>query len=394
MRPAIVKRNQRVCLVLEFLWALQLGASFATIYLQFHGLNLTQVFGLQSVITIAMIVADLPFGYIADRFGIRRVIVAGTIVQVVQTVWFMGCTSFWEFAVNYMLIGLSMSALSNTTSTVMTRTAAVIDDEVASSQTYQLYEKRKIDARTLAFLVSAIGGGVLVAAGTISTPFWVQPLIFAAGTLVSLGLAKLPQTTTKRRPTFFAIIRTMLSSGPNVRNVILLSVAVQMGGFACVWLLQPRILLTGMPLWAFSLVYLGRSALALLLRRIDVMKRVSPHIMWIMLLLCIPIGAVTAGVTTGYTGLVVLVIMHAFMGASYGAMTLSYLYDALSKDHSTRTTELSVVTTAASLSFMLIGPVTGWVKDTYSLSAAFFMVAAAVLCLGVPALLAFRRHTQ
>jgi len=116
--------------------------------------------------------------------------------------------------------------------------------------------------------------------------------------------------------------------------------------------------------------------------------------MWVLLTLCIPIGAITAALTTGYIGLAVLVVMHAFMGAFYDTMTRSYLYDVLPNDHSTRTTELSVVTTTASLSFMLIGPATGWIKDTYSLGAAFFMVAAAVLCLGLPMLWAFRRHAR
>jgi len=394
--PAIVKRNQRVCLALEFLWALQLGASFVTIYFQLHGLNQTQIFGLQSVITITMIVADLPLGYVADRFGVRRVVIAGCAVQVIQSALFLVCTSFWQFALTYTLIGVSMSALSNTTSTIMTRTVTVIDDATVSSLTYRQYEKHRTDARNLAFLASALGGGSLVAIGAITWPFWVQPAIFAAGALVSLGLAKVPERAgvQRTRVSFVKIIRTMLGNRPNVRNVILLSTAVQMGGFACVWLLQPRMLLTGMPLWSFALVYLGRSALVLVLRRVDFMQLFGTDVMWVLLTLCIPIGAITAALTTGYIGLAVLVVMHAFMGAFYDTMTRSYLYDVLPNDHSTRTTELSVVTTTASLSFMLIGPATGWIKDTYSLGAAFFMVAAAVLCLGLPMLWAFRRHAR
>lgn len=396
MSFAIVTRNRRVCLTLEFLWAAYLGASFVTLYLLNLGLSQTQVFGLQAIITVVMIVTDLPLGYIADRFGVRRVIIAGTVVQVIQSVFFVACTTFWQFAISYVLYGLFLSALSNTTATIMTRSVAAIDDDVVRSQTYSAYEKHRIDIRNLGFLVSAVIGGGLVAMGTIVWPFWVQPIIFGAGVIASLGLTRLPKKVgeQKKRPSLVKVVHTMLNNRPNVRNVILLSTIVQMTGYAGLWLFQPRMLLTGMPVWSFALVYFGRSALTIALRKADFPKRVSATAMWLCLWLCMPIGVLAAAFTTGYGGLIVLVAAHAFLSASYEVMTRTYLNKVLPDDYSTRTTELSVVTTSASLSFVLIGPMAGWVKDTYSLSAAFVMIAAVGLCLGAPVFWAFRRYAR
>lgn len=397
MLPMIVRRNQRVCLALEFLWATVLGTSFFTLYFQNHGLSQTQIFALQAIITVVMVIADLPLGYIADRFGVRRVIIAGTVVQVTYGVVFLACQTFWQFAICYVLSGLFLSALSNTTSTVMTRSVAAITDEPLRQQTYGTYEKRRVDARNLGFVVSAIVGGVLVAIGTINWPFRVQPFIYAMGVVASLALMRLPQQATdqkRQRVSFGKIIRTMLANRPDVRYVIFLSAIVQMAGFACLWLFQPRMQLTGMPVWLFSAVYLFRSISVLVFRRSDVTQRMRGNLMWLSLALCMPVGALAAALTTGYVGLAVLVLAHAFMSAFYDVMTRTYLYRVLPNDYQTRTTELSVMTTVTSLSFMLAGLATGWVKDTYSLSAAFIFVALLGLCLGMPVLWAFRRHAQ
>ncbi|HSW81023.1 MAG TPA: MFS transporter, partial [Candidatus Saccharimonas sp.] len=297
MQRAAVKHDQRVCLTLEFLWSVFPATSFIAQYFKDQGLTQSQIFGLQVVITSVMVLTDIPLGYIADKFSLRCIVITGMIIQVVQSVYFLWCQSFWQFEISYVMSGLYLSALSNTTSTIMTQSVSRITDVTARAQAYSEYEKHRIGIRSYAFFVGAIVGSVLVAAGTTTWPFLVQPFVYTIGLVVGLSTLKLPRhfVAAKRRTriSIRAALRRTLKNRPDIRYVILLTAIVQMEGFACLWLFQPRTQHTGMPVWLFGAVYIIRSVAILVLQRTNLMKRISPRIMWPCLLVSMPVGAFT-----------------------------------------------------------------------------------------------------
>jgi MFS family permease len=84
---------------------------FQPLYLQELGANPVMIGGILSVIGIAMSVAHLPAGYLADRFGRRPVLI---------TAWFIGTTAAWVMALSKTLpVFVLGSALYGMTSFVI-----------------------------------------------------------------------------------------------------------------------------------------------------------------------------------------------------------------------------------------------------------------------------------
>ncbi len=77
-----------------------------------RGLNFTEMFLMESIIAATVWLADIPTGAWADRFGYRRLIIVGRILNVVGLVVFAFAYGFWLFAFSNILSGLAIACLS------------------------------------------------------------------------------------------------------------------------------------------------------------------------------------------------------------------------------------------------------------------------------------------
>lgn len=79
---------------------------------QSKGLSLQQIFTLQGIFGATLIIFDVPAGYMADLFGRKKALIAGTAVSLVgwQLLWWGD--SFWHFALYEMILGIGLSLQS------------------------------------------------------------------------------------------------------------------------------------------------------------------------------------------------------------------------------------------------------------------------------------------
>ena len=84
------KRNVYLMYAIVFLQGLVFYGSVATVYRQGRGISLYDIFLIESVSWILMILLEVPWGCFADRFGYKNTIVISNIM------YFISKIIFWQ----------------------------------------------------------------------------------------------------------------------------------------------------------------------------------------------------------------------------------------------------------------------------------------------------------
>ncbi|MBE9045257.1 MFS transporter, partial [Pleurocapsales cyanobacterium LEGE 10410] len=82
------------------------------LFYESHGLNLEQIVLLKTILSLSILILEVPSGYLADLWGRKTCLVVGSGVWIAS--WLIYClgTSFTEFAIAEALAGVAGSLIS------------------------------------------------------------------------------------------------------------------------------------------------------------------------------------------------------------------------------------------------------------------------------------------
>ncbi len=112
MRELLAIRNLHWLLVSRLCANLYFYSTTIVLFQRQHGLNFTDMFVMESILSIAIIVADIPTSIWVDRFGYRRIILLGRLCSIVGMLCFLFAYGFWMFAVANVLGGFAIACNS------------------------------------------------------------------------------------------------------------------------------------------------------------------------------------------------------------------------------------------------------------------------------------------
>lgn len=98
--------------VIVFLQGLVFYGAVSTVYRQVKGLSMTDIFVIESVSSILMILLEIPWGWFADRFGYKKTIILSNIVFFISKIVFYKAASFPMFLFERVLLSVALSGLS------------------------------------------------------------------------------------------------------------------------------------------------------------------------------------------------------------------------------------------------------------------------------------------
>jgi MFS family permease len=84
-----------------------------------NGLNVTQVFILQSVYSLSIVLLEIPSGYFADVLGRKNTISLGAILGFVGYAIYSVTSGFWGFFIAEVLLGFGQSMISGADSALL-----------------------------------------------------------------------------------------------------------------------------------------------------------------------------------------------------------------------------------------------------------------------------------
>lgn len=104
-----LRRNISTSYVYNFLLQINITSAIWVLYLAFRGMSLIEIGILESIYHITGLVFELPTGAIADLYGKKFSVVLGRVISVISCILMITSTSFFGFALSFVLSAASMN---------------------------------------------------------------------------------------------------------------------------------------------------------------------------------------------------------------------------------------------------------------------------------------------
>ena len=344
------------------------------LFYESYGLNIEQIVLLKTILSISVLVLEIPSGYLADLWGRKACLVVGSGVWIVS--WLIYCTggSFNEFAIAEILAGVAGSLISGANTALAYDTLLELDRQ----QYYQVWEGRLV---AIAGISEAVCGiiGAAIAATNLVYPFYLQTacLILYFCLAITLVEPKRHKSLVERQKiSQLKNIIIDVFQRPKLRWLILLSGTFSSASFLIVWLSQDYLQAQNIPIqafgWAWALFHLGMSLASVNshhLRRFFGLKRAT-----FILILVLAVAYICLGTVEQVWGMVFILILYLVRG-----FISPLILDLLNRQiaSSVRATVLSLNSLVFRIAFALIAPVIGAIATNYSLATG--LIAAGCL---------------
>jgi MFS family permease len=389
---AALTRDLRLFNVYRFLSTSYLFMPVLVLFFQARGLDFTQIALLNTVYALTAVVCEVPTGALADRFGRRFAMVAGSLMMAVGSLVDWRGHDFWTFAVGEGLLALGMTLTSGADS-------AYLFDLLRAAGREHEYRRREGSA-TAAKLVGAaaalVAGGLLgkhdlaltylvtaavcATAAAVAWAMMERPFVREDNAGFWPGMAHAARAVIKNRPLRFAVAFSVLVFTLLRMGLYLHPAYLDKAGLGIAWI--------GFVMAALSV--LG----AVGAQQIDAIRRgLGEPVLVIVLPVVLALSYLGLGGWFSQWGIGLL----AFQAAANGVFSpfSKELINREVRDSGHRATVLSVESMGRRLAFGAFAPLAGVLIDSHCLREGFFACAGLGILGGAAlGLLAWRRHRR
>lgn len=370
------------------------GLSFAwfpiptiILFYQSHGLDLEQAVLLKTILSLSILLLEVPSGYIADRLGRKFCLVVGSTVWIIGWLFYCIGSSFILFAIAEILSGVAGSLISGADTAIAYETLLQLKRETH----YRILEGRLV---AIAGISEAICGiiGAAIASIDLVYPFYLQTICLViyfglALTLIEpqrdLSFAIAHRESTKSKPTqsLKTIIIDVFLKRPNLRWLILLSSTFSTASFLIVWLSQGYLKQINIPIaamgWAWAVFHLLMSWASVNVRKVETAWGMRKTMF--ALILSLAVAYIFLGSINSIWGIALIAVIYMVRGAK-SPLILNSINQQIPS--SIRATVLSLNSFAFHFGFAIVAPLIGAISSSYSLSLALFISGCFFLVAG------------
>ncbi|SDL43925.1 Predicted arabinose efflux permease, MFS family [Geoalkalibacter ferrihydriticus] len=348
------------------------------------GLSLTEILVLQGFFSLATLLFEFPSGYLSDRLGYRFSLNLASLLGICGWGWYLFAGSFAEVLIAELLLGASFAFISGADSALLYESLR----QEGSEHRYSQHEGRMIGLAQAGEAAGAIFAGTLYALFPL-LPFIIQVVVW----ILALGLTTtLKEPPRERAPTThshlaeaLATVRYTFRDNRRLRATVALSTVLGLASYYPVWMIQPFMQETGVPLAWFGPIWAGANATVALFSWLSYrfsMRLGNRSMAFLMFGL----------VACGYFGLAFTHALWSFL-FYYLLTTMRGLQGPLLKAHiqgqsqsSNRASIMSLKSFAFRFCFICTGPAAGLAADRFGLNTAFAILGLAlcatlILCL-------------
>jgi predicted MFS family arabinose efflux permease len=380
--------NQSYSANLTKLYILQ-GLAFAwfpiptiVLFYEHYGLNIEQIVLLKTILSLSILVLEVPSGYLADLWGRKACLVVGSGVWVAS--WLIYCvgTSFTEFAIAEILAGVAGSLISGANTALGYDTLIQLRRE----QHYQVWEGR---LGAIAGISEAVCGiiGAAIASINLVYPFYLQTFCLVIYFALALTLVE-PKShqaiaQTQKLNQLKDIIVDVCKR-PKLRWLILLSSTFSSASFLIVWLSQDYLQQLNIPIqafgWAWAIFHLGMSLASINSHHLQRLLGIKRAIF--LLILILATSYICLGSISQVWGIVFILSIYLVRGFC-SPLILNAINQQIAS--SVRATVLSLNSLVFRVAFAVVAPLVGAIASRYNLSlglivAGFLFLISGWLC--------------
>ncbi|MDI9216566.1 MFS transporter [Clostridium tertium] len=144
-----IKRNIYLMNLIVFLQGFVFYAPIATVLRENRGLSLSQIFLIESISMVLIVVLEMPWGIFADKFGYKNTLIISNFIFFISKIIFFKANSFVMFLFERVLLSIAISGLSGCDYSLIYLS---INDEENSEKIFARYEWFS----TIGFLIGSI----------------------------------------------------------------------------------------------------------------------------------------------------------------------------------------------------------------------------------------------
>ena len=355
-------------------------------FFQSKGLSMQEVFSLQALFGLVVLITEVPSGYLADLIGRRQTLLIGAIFAGIGNSLLIVADDFWTLALFELALGISHSLISGAD------IALLYDTELALGRGALAQQKivgRLFSVRTFSEAAAALVCSLILLAAPMSSVVLLQavvgwlPLVFAVR-LIEPPVTRLDKTS--HVDNMVRICRFLLTGSSVLRLTVLALCIWSLTTFYAVWLLQKLWELQDIPLAHFGYLWAVLCLVAAVSGRYaDAVERrfgATPVLVFI--------GLAPA---VGYLGLDGLGVIGAYFAAlsffiarGFGMVVLRNALNSRIPSEF-RATANSLTSFGFRGVFVLTGPVVGYSFDLWGMGVTLQALAVATLVIFVTLIL-------
>ncbi|MCF8336016.1 MAG: MFS transporter [Bacteroidales bacterium] len=350
------------------------------LFYQENGLEMQDIFVLQSIYSVVIVILEIPSGYLADVLGRKTTLIIGAVLGFCGFVIYSFSYDFWGFLMAEVTMGIGTSLVSGADSAMLYDTLKAGNQK----EKYLKFEGKMVSLGNAAEAVAGILGGLL-AEISLRTPFYAQTAVSFIGIPAAILLVEPIRQEKIEKMDFkdiLLIVKHSLYGNPHLKWNIIYSAGIGASTLTMAWFVQPYFKYVDLELSLFgvfwTLLNLSVAITSYIAYKVEYRLGQVKTILLITLLL--PLFYFILSQIHVIWGISVLFLFYLMRG-----LATPVLKDYINRltESSTRATVLSVRNFMIRLLFAGIGPFLGWYTDHYSLSNAlalssvtFFILAA------------------
>jgi MFS family permease len=346
------------------------------LFYQDNGMGMHEIFVLKAIYSVAIVMMEIPSGWMADVWGRKKTLLLGSILGSAGFLIYSFSYGFWAFVVAEIVLGIGHSFVSGADS-------AMLFDSLKASKKDDRYIKLEGRITSIGNFSEAIAGiaGGFLAAISLRTPFFFQFGVAVIAIPAALTLVEPKMHSIKHLHSLKKMVQNIQHTfvhNQNLRIAILLSAVTGTATLTFAWFVQPFFKAIHLPVEMFGIFW---TALNLTVGISSVFAHNFEKITgkkWslISIILLLGFGYLFSGISISYYGLAFLFLFYLIRGL---ATPLLKNYINQYTESEVRATMLSVRNFVIRISFAAIGPLLGYITDHISLASAFVLAGGIYL---------------
>jgi len=360
------------------------------LFYQENGLSMSEIFMLKSIYSIAMVATELPSGYLADVWGCRKTLLFGAIMGTFGILIYSLSGMFSSFVVAEIILGIGFSFVSGADSAMLYDSLKAENRE----EEYIKHEGRITSSGNFAEALAGVAGGLL-ATISLRTPYYFQIVVAAIGIPAAYFLQEpkhaLERTHLKMKE-ILSIVKLTYQQ-PEMRSAIMISSFTGAATLTYAWFVQPYFQKAGVPVSVFGILWtllnLTAGVFSMYAYRIE--RLLGQRITLLLIVIFISLGFVLTSVEISLAGIAILFGFYMIRG-----IATPVLKDQINQftDSKVRATILSIRNFEIRIIFAAVGPVLGYLTDTFSLQTALLVTGITYFVAAMWSILPFLKKTK
>lgn len=345
-----------------------------------NGLTMKDIMVLQAVYSIAIVMLEIPSGYLADVLGRRKTLILGAIFGTIGFATYSFSYGFMGFLIAEIILGIGQSCISGADSAMLYDSLL----ERGEEKKYSRFEGRVISLGNIAEAAAGILGGLL-AGISLRSPYIAQSFVAFIALPAAITLVEPARKIPLMKAGIMEIIhiaKFALFEDRKLRRNIIFSAIIGTSTLTMAWFSQPFFEFVKIKIGWYGLLWTTLNLTVALTsytaHRLEAKLGQKWSILVIALL--IPMGYIALGRFHHTYGLIILYIFYLVRG--YATPVLKDYINRVTQSN-IRATVLSVRNFIIRLLFALTGPMLGWIKDLYTLPQALTLAGIIFLTLSL-----------